>query len=554
VNVSWVLVAVFAACAALGMSARSAGAEWQPGPLRRTATTLDAVLATNARATGVASPAFAQRRERYAYRNGTHELTVDVAVKGEDYRAATRLGGGIYSAGRLGGMVWRADANGITHATLSDLQGDALDRLPHSLFPFATADCTLAGETTHGAPAWVVLDRPVHDKPHWFFVDEASGLIVREITREGKRTIVTTFEDFELVAGTRRPHRWHVADGDPADDLDVRVQTIVPAQVDQASLALPAQQRVFAPLDPSAGAVALPVHFDGATIVVDVELAGHRRAFILDTGTASIIVDRDLAARLGSAPVLQHASLAKMIVGGVGLSDVSVLAIPLRLRRIEQIDGILGYDFFLGNVVHVDYPHRRVEILTHAAAKAAFRDPQMTVLPAYVGEGIPLVRAGFGSAVGDRFALDTGSPELVVFDPFAQRYGGEIAAHWPQAVFSGGRAVMSADYLEGSVEVAAHRVASFALGPVRFDDVTVGVEQPNRSSEAIAIPLDGIVGTEELSRLDVWFDYDGNRIGVRSASVAGRSGNEQRNGTTEGHALEQQLARQHGPLRIGPNS
>ncbi|HYZ16195.1 MAG TPA: retropepsin-like aspartic protease [Candidatus Acidoferrum sp.] len=518
-----VFLAVFATCIALAASGRAAPADWQPAPMRSTATTLERVLARNANATGVARSGFAERREQYLYRNGTHELTVDVAVKGEDYRSSIRLGGGIYTAGRLRGTPWRANANGIAHATLSDLQGDALDRLPRSLFPFAPGDCTLLGETTRGAPAWVVLDRPAHDKPHWFFVDEASGLIVREVTREGRRAIDTTFEDFEAIDGTRRPRRWHVADGDRGNDLDVRVQTITEEPVDAGSVAPPAHRRAFAPLGPAAGAVALPVHFDGPTIVVDVELDGRRRAFILDTGTPGIVVDRDLAARLGEAPLLEHASVAKMIVGGVGLTDVSVLAIPLRLGRIEPIDGILGYDFFVGNVVHVDYPHRRVEIFTHAAGDVAFEDPRMVVLPADVTEGVPLVRAGFGAAIGDRFALDTGSPQLHVFDPFVQRYRREIATHWPPAVFSGGRAVIQADYLEGSVEVAAHRVASFALGPVRFTDATVGVEQPKQAADAIAIPLDGIVGTDELSRLDLWFDYDDDRIGIERPRA--KSGN-----------------------------
>jgi hypothetical protein len=526
VTIGRVLVTLLAWCAALMLNPHAGpAAEWQPAPLRPAATTLDAVLALNAKATGVARTAFAHRREEYLYRNGTHELTVEVAVNGEDYRSTIRLLGGLYTAGRSHGVVWRANANGIVHATLSDLQGDALDRLPHSLFPFSPADCALAGETTRGPRAWVVLDRPPHDKPHWFFVDETSGLIVREVSREGRRTIVTTFEDFEPVGGTRRPRKWHITDGDRTDDLDVRVQTIAEGGVDEASIAPPAQQRVFASLDAAAGVVALPVHFDGATIVVDAELDGRRRAFVLDTGTPGIFVDRDLAARLGAAPVLQHASIRRMIVGGVGLSDVSVLAIPLHLGRVDPIEGILGYDFFLGNVVHVDYPHRRVEILTHAAADAAFHDERMVVFPADVAEGMPLVRGGFGSAVGDRFALDTGSPDLYVFDPFVQRYRSEIAAHWSPATFSGGRTVMNADYLEGSVEVAARQVASFTFGRLRFAGLTVGVEQPNGAGDAIAIPLDGIVGTNQLSRLDLWLDYDQGRIGVRSENPDGKSGN-----------------------------
>ena len=124
-------------------------------------------------------------------------------------------------------MRWRADANGVTHATLSDDQGDAADRLPQSVFPFAAADCALAGESARFGAAWVVVDRPARDKPHWFYVDKSSGLIEHEITREGARTVVTSFRQFEPLAGTRRPRHWRVEDGNAAHTLDVDVDTVV---------------------------------------------------------------------------------------------------------------------------------------------------------------------------------------------------------------------------------------------------------------------------------------------------------------------------------------
>ena len=77
-------------------------------------------------------------------------------------------------------------------------------------------------------------------------------------------------------------------------------------------------------------------------------------------------------------------------------------------------------------------------------------------------------------------------------------------------------------YLEGAVALEARRVGVFTFGPARFTQLTVGVEQPVASPDGIAIPLDGIVGTDELSRFDLWFDDDGGRIGIRTVEITAR--------------------------------
>jgi hypothetical protein len=504
------LACALAACACVALARDAATAEWQPGGLRPANVSLADVLAANAKAAGAAPAA---RRERWTYVNGDHRLAVRVAVKGENYRVTVPLGGVEYEAGRFQGVPWRGDGNGIVHSTTSEDQGDALDRIPRSLFPFRRDHLALAGEVERPAPAWVIADRSPRDKPRWIYVDRATGDIVRETVREGARTVVTSFEDFATAGGMRRAKRWHVRDDSPHDDLDVTLESVDAQPVDDAAVAIPETQRVFAPLEPSSrGVVTLPAHFDHDRISIDVMLDGHRSAMVLDTGTASITLDVATARRYGWQPVLEHATVPRMTVGGVGLSNVSTLAIPFIWDRTA---GILGYDFFFGHVVHVDYANQRVELLTPEAAAPVFRDPKTMVVPMHVGEGLPLVQAAFGAAAGDRFALDTGSYELFVLDPFARRWKNEISAHWTPAAFRNGQAAKNVEYLEGSIRVSAYKATTFQVGPARFADVVVGVEQPNGLADSIAIPLDGIIGTNQLRFLDLWFDYDENRLAMR---------------------------------------
>jgi hypothetical protein len=505
---------VLPACAFVFVSAACASAEWRPPDLRPTTATRAEVLSTYVRAAGAIEPRFAQRRERWTYLNGSHRMPVDVTVRGADFRAALALGPARYSAGRSEGVRWRADANGIAHATLSDDQGDALDRLSQSIFPFSPADCELAGESNRFAAAWVLVDRAPRDKPHWFYVDKATGTIAHEVTREGGRTVVTAFEAFDAVTGAQRPRHWRVSDGDAANDLDVTVDSIVPETLREIDVAIPQTRRTFAAADPPAtGVVRLPAAFMRSRIVVDVDLDGQHMPFILDTGTASITLDAKLAERRGWGPVLEHATVPRMTAGALALSDVSTLAIPF------GPGGLLGYDFFVGHVVHIDYAHAVVEVLTADAARPAFVDPASAVVAAYFDEGVPLVRAAFGDATGERFVLDSGSPSLYVTESFARRYAGEIAAHWGVATFPGGRTRRDSEFLEGSIGVTARRAAQFTLGPWRFDNAVVGVQEPNPRPDALDLMFDGIVGTDQMALFEWWFDYDGGRIAMRRNSL-----------------------------------
>jgi len=504
-------IALAVACAAL-LGGR-ASAAWQPPDLRPTNARLADVIAAYRAAAGAPDARYAQRRERWTYTNGAHKLAVRVNVRGDDFRATVPLGGAEYAGGRSEGVRWRADANGISHATLSENQGDAIDRLPQSVFPFAVGDCVLAGESARFGPAWVLVDRAPRDKPHWFYVDKATGAIAHEITREGRHPIVTSFDRFEPLGTMRRARHWHVSDGVAENDLDVTVDAVEPQALGEVDVAIPQTQRTFGFASPPPNGVALlPGHFQGRTIFLDVGIAGRRGSFVLDTGTAGIFLDRGLAQQRGWNPVLEHATVPRLTVGPLALADASTLAIPLEIGY--RLDGILGYDFFFGHVIHIDYEHERVEALTPAAAERVFADRRNTVMPAYVDEGLPLVSAAFGNAAGERFALDSGSPHLFVLTPFERAHPKEVAS-WSPASFGGLRSPMDADYLEGAIRVQARMAPPFVLGPQRFVGLRVGVEEPSDRPDAIDVDLDAIVGTDQMKYFDWWFDYDDGRIAVR---------------------------------------
>jgi len=489
----------------------AARADWRPAGIRPTAATLGEVLALHDKATGQTPPGYDVRRERWTYTSGAHRLPVEVAVRGDDFRIDVTLDGATYTAGRLRGARWRGDANGIVHGTQADLQSDAIDRFPDVLFGFRPQDCELVGETGPPHAAWVVADQPQGERVHWLFIDQSSGLLVKSILREGQVVESTTFARFEPSLGALRPQHWHVTDGNASDDIDADLDGVVIGGVSDAAIAFPppSERRTFASSPPANERVQLPAQFfrDGR-INVTVELDGRRYSFDLDTGTASISLEAAVARKLAGGVVLEHATVGTMRVGALQAENVSTLAIPIFGGSLQ---GILGYDFFFGHVVHIDYGHERVEVLSGKAAEEVFADPSLTVLAANVDQGLPLVHAEIGTAVSDDFALDTGSPRFYVMQPFAHTYAGEIAAHWTRI----SPATRPIEYLEGTIEVAPYRAADLLFGRIRFRNVDVGVEVPSRLGTAIDIPFDGIIGTDILRNFDLWFDFDHGRVGMR---------------------------------------
>lgn len=492
-------------CAALLAGSPPLGAApWEPAGIASSNARTADVLAAVARASGGDDARLAQRRERWTYATGNRRIAVDVAVRGDDFRTSLQLDGLTYTAGRKRGVRWRGDGNGVVHAVRGDLQGDPLDAAPQALFPLDGAGVTLAGEARLPARAWVLETHPMADKPAFLYVDEASGSIVREVLRDGKRIVTTRFDRFESVDGARRPRHWRVDDG--ANLLDVTVDAIEPGTVPAADLAFP-PRRVFAPQAPLERSVELDSRFlHSGPVAVAVFAGGERREFLLDTGTQSILVDPALGARDGGA-TLEHEVLPSITVGPLRLERASVLTTPLRfLGR-----GILGLDFFFGHVIEIDYRGRRVRVLSADDAKSVFSDPKTTVVPASVSDGLPLVSLGIGSALNTTFVLDTGSQRVLALAPFMSRFAGEVAAHWTPAGAS-----YVVHFIEGDIEVQPYRVSRLTFGNSEVDNDVVYGEVQSASSHDIAVPYDGIAGTNFWQYFDVYFDYDNGRIGIRT--------------------------------------
>jgi hypothetical protein len=239
-----------------------------------------------------------------------------------------------------------------------------------------------------------------------------------------------------------------------------------------------APQRVRASFTPYRGII-VPLRFEGET-----------HSFQLDSGTPELIAADSL---LTDGPVvLGHATATTIEVDGMTARDAAYLPVAL----FE--DGLLGYDFFRGRIVHIDYAKGRLEVLPRDTFS-----PPIDALPLATdwSEGIPIVAAAVGDATGSRFALDLGSPRLLLTRAFLERSG---AAAGITALGEHSKVV---HFLEGPIEYVEAHSGTLQLGQQRFEGATVEVETGNPDN--LAVPLDGIIGTDELATSEWWFDADG---------------------------------------------
>jgi predicted aspartyl protease len=496
-TVFWFCAAV-CACVVMQATAR-AGDRYEPPGLAATSATLDDVRARYAAATGVASQAYAARIETYhTVAKGT-PFDSTMTVRGSDFTIATTLAGDLYRSGRNGGRRWRRTPSGVVRIVASDVQGDDLDRWPSAVLGFDIADCRVAGETRGDAASYVLEDRAVGDVPHWFYIDEKTGELRREVTRDGSRVVTFDFTDFRAIDGVRRPYAWHVdGAGGPAD--------VVVVSIEERDLAAPlfaipeSAPATFVLSLAGARAARLPTRFARwGAIYVTVRVDGHKSEFMLDTGTTQMLIDGGAAHRFGLRETLDHTTVHELDAGPIAMTDVPFLTVGLG-DGFGGLEGILGHEFFRGYIVHVNYERQFVEVIPHGD----FEPPPGAIsIPISYSEGMPLASGRIGSIAVDRLALDTGSQRVVLPSLLRERAGQTISAK----TFGSYRVQ---HYLEGPITTNEASIASLALGGIDFVNVPADIERSERDS--MEIPLDGIVGTSLLSTLDLWFDYDDDAL------------------------------------------
>lgn len=414
----------------------------------------------------------------------------EARVRDADYRVDVRLDGEAYGFGRVAGFSWRRTPNGFVRIVRSDIQGDPLDRWPRALFGFSSEFCTADGTTGAGAGTlWVLRCARPGDAEHWYEIGASSGAVLHEIDRDGAK--VTTYDFID-------DRHWTIHGF--GGGADVRVTQLSPASVSGDDVAVPQQGPALFAL-PSSGVANVPVNVSRYSLETPVQIDGQTRTFGIDTGTTQILIDIGEAARLGLHPRFGHVIIPELRVGDAVAHNVAAQAVDL--FHDGFVSGLLGFEFFGGNIVHIDDRKGVVQLLDR---KRFISPAGAQPLQIDVREGLPLVTAGVNGVTGSRFALDTGSYWPLLSAGFAESIGADrdFEVMPPK----------TEHFLEGPLSAALFELPEFDFANVRFKPADAEVVIPEPAD--MDFPLDGIIGQSVLSEFEWWFDYADDVAWIRN--------------------------------------
>lgn len=410
---------------------------------------------------------------------------------------------------------WMQDAAGFTRRVTSDDTRDAIDTAALESSDPDRRGVSVAGTVTAPMDAVVLYVDPPDGRPEYRYYDRRTMHLVRVDAWADGRTVTTTYDDYRTTGGLTEAWHRHVTNGLPGDDSDWRLQSATPAPVSPPAAFAPPPDAPSA-LTLTDPPVTLPASFAGDRVILQTRLAGHPVDLQLDSGASSVLLNRDVAAAAhfafyGSmtqvtAGVYQmsHAAAPQLAFGGLALHGIDVRTADFGERAGDHVvAGLAGYDLFAGCVVEIDYAGRKVIV----QAPDAFKPPAGAfALPIRLDDGVPMVTATVDGFTGDRFIIDTGADNSILFRRFLDAHPRLFPDQTGTDVLEDAFPLMGRiSGVGGQLQMQQYTANSLAVGKVTLPDWPLMAAV---STSAFGTDDDdGLIGQDFLRNFDVYLDY-----------------------------------------------
>jgi hypothetical protein len=254
----------------------------------------------------------------------------------------------------------------------------------------------------------------------------------------------------------------------------------------------------------------------GNVILLRPRLDGHEVGwFILDTGASGWTITSKAAAEAGFAPVgwssMQGSDRTTVYrcgraeIGGLVIDSLPLAGLELRNASAafgREVAGICGREFFLGAIVELDGPGRRVAL--HDPATFEPREP-LDWQPVTFDRNLPHIVCRYGDAEGS-FLVDTGCDQAVyVSGPAADEHGLRRYAtgeHKTQVMYG----------LQRTVDVAV--LPTFAIDGREFGPLRAVLGPPADAARQTLPSADGVVGLPLLRESVLYLDLSRSRLAI----------------------------------------
>jgi hypothetical protein len=430
---------------------------------------------------------------------------------GKDERDVTLLGPLLSEAGVRNGVHWQQTRNGMTFIDTGVHEArDAVSERAFLSDPDPKA-VRLAGESV-ALNAYVVEIDPAGGRHEWRFIDKSSGNLIRREYVEKQRRFVVTFDDYRIFDGIPEPSRVRVSDSYGNDRDQQLLSRTLDLTPDPRDVDIPANRRTLVEFPTALPTVHLPVRFVNGLCVLRVRIGLKDYDFMLDSGAAGIVIDPSIVddarletfgSRVGATIGTFSETTAIVPQIGIGLLRMHavvarVVSVPFHLDERTHIAGLIGFDFFLDTIVHVDLDHG----IVNAIAQGTFKTPPDAItVPLALDDRTPVVRARADTVVG-RVVLDTGANRSVFTPAFAAR---------ADVVIDPASAVSQFRGVGGTGNAETVHLKSFDIAALALQDPIVDVSNANLGAEDI----DGTAGTDILHNYDLFFDYHSAALYIR---------------------------------------
>jgi hypothetical protein len=427
--------------------------------------------------------------------------------------------------------AWASDFNGIVRQQSPDEQKPIIDNLYFQSYSYVLPDrmpgkVAYRGDTAISGTSFYYLALfPEGGDSMSVFINAENGRM--EYTSEiisGIR-MISHYTDFRMVHGISTPYRVSVESPDAPYRISAVLDSIkYNAVIPDSVFTMPGSAEGDFVFRDGMDSSVIPLQFSANRLSIKVKINGFGPyLFILDSGAGTTLISSRLAGDLGietigDVPVrgvggygnVAFGRIDSMVIGDVlwKLTRVNIFDFGnLQGGGLGQINGILGYDFFVRFPMKIDFSRGR--IVLYNPEKSVPHDIGNS-LPIDIYYQLPLVTCGLdGQPI--RVAFDLGA-EMGLFLRRSSRWyrsvGEKETRDWSSRKIEG---------LGGMQTVVSGRADSLQIGSMTIEKPAILV---SAGDSDVPFPdyIEGFVGVDVLKRFVLLIDYPKNRIQIGAES------------------------------------
>ena len=335
---------------------------------------------------------------------------------------------------RRGDRVWQRNANGNVRELTGYLKRRALTErfIDEGTFLKEPARTRFAGwGTLNGKRMWRLEVNAAGGEPETLWIESDTGLETRLEYLEGDGPMYVDYADFRDVQGHRVPFRSTTTDGNHQYDVVALTTTVdLAPKIDPATFAPLVTRRLE-----TDRVHVVPLIDRGGHVGVTTRIGGKDWFFLLDTGSAAVLVDDAVAKAAGVASAgamevrgaartggIGTATLPLVDIDGALMRDVVVATSSLGPTGTLRYDGILGYPFFAAALVEFDFGAGKVRF----GPPGSFV-PDGTRVALDVDRELTEATVRLEDRLDAPVLIDTGnSGEMLLYGPFLDAHPGFV--------------------------------------------------------------------------------------------------------------------------------